>query len=197
VLKQLNIVSGVVDKAAQADRMWEKLLELALFVRSAGRHRKPSEILKTFIKSSGEEQAKLSKSEREKLQDAFTFLGKAYKTSNLGTTRLATDQTHFYTMVTTLLSTDLLATVEHSVLTENLVRLAKIIEGKESITDEHMERDVKHYLSLSSEKTTDATRRKDRQEDFVKLLAMLAGDSTPKNQEQSPIVFPEPGESSG
>jgi hypothetical protein len=50
VLKHLKIVSTVQNKTVQADRMWEKLLELALFVRSSGTHRKPTEILKSFIK---------------------------------------------------------------------------------------------------------------------------------------------------
>jgi len=50
VLKRLNIITSVTDTAVQADRMWERLLELALFARSGGKHRKPSEILKTFIK---------------------------------------------------------------------------------------------------------------------------------------------------
>ena len=66
VLKRLKIISSVSDKTVQADRMWEKLLELALFVRSGGAHRKPTEILKSFIKKP-EVPAKLTKPERAAL----------------------------------------------------------------------------------------------------------------------------------
>src|ERR1700722_7118597 len=50
VLKHLRIVSRVGDRSARVDRMWQKVVELALFVRSGGVHRKPAEILKSFIK---------------------------------------------------------------------------------------------------------------------------------------------------
>lgn len=100
VLKRLNIVSSVADKTVQADRMWEKLLELALFVRSNGTHRKPTEILKSFIKKP-DVPAKLSKRERKALTKTFTFLKSAYgKSKSLEASRLAMDQTHFYTMAT-------------------------------------------------------------------------------------------------
>jgi hypothetical protein len=59
VLKRLQIVASVSDPNAQADRMWEKLFEFALFVRSGGVHRKPTEILKTFIKTAGAEEPRL------------------------------------------------------------------------------------------------------------------------------------------
>jgi hypothetical protein len=90
VLKKLKIISSVIDPTVQADRMWEKLLELALFVRSNGTHRKPTEILKSFIKKP-DVPAKLSKDEKAKLTRTFDFLKTAYSKSNLATTRLGTD----------------------------------------------------------------------------------------------------------
>lgn len=131
VLKRLNIISGVADAAAQADRMWEKLLELALFIRSNGRHRKPSEILKTFIKSADTKQEKLSKEEKRKLTNTFTFLERAYRNSDIASGRLATDQTHFYIVASSLLSGDLLTAFTEDVLVRKLAKFARLVDGKD------------------------------------------------------------------
>ncbi|MBA3948418.1 MAG: hypothetical protein H0X44_00540 [Acidobacteria bacterium] len=55
VLKQLRIVSRVEDPNAKVDRMWERMTEVALFVRT-GRHRSPADVLKGFIKAGTERQ---------------------------------------------------------------------------------------------------------------------------------------------
>lgn len=128
VLKRLNIISSVADSGAQADRMWEKLLELALLVRSGGRHRKPSEILKTFIKSADTKQDKLSKDEKKKLVHTFAFLERAYKVPEIVNSRLATDQTHFYILAAALLMGDLLAEFKENVLVEKIAKFSMLIE---------------------------------------------------------------------
>lgn len=172
VLKKLQIIGSVSDPDAQADRMWEKLFELALFVRSGGVHRKPTEILKTFIKTANVEEKKLTKAERSKLTKAFTFLRSAYATSGLSSTRLATDQTHFYTMITSLLdgawpsvaNTD----ADASKLVKKLVAFGKLIAAKSPSNE-----DVQQYLQLASKQTTDAEKRKDRQKLFVDIINSL------------------------
>jgi hypothetical protein len=177
VLKRLNIISTVPDKTIQADRMWEKLLELALFVRSNGMHRKPTEILKSFIKKP-DVPAKLKKKERAALTDTFTFLRTAYKASpRLGGSRLATDQTHFYTLATSLLSTNLLSTYAEDDLIEKLTKFAILVDKSydptKPVPDKPLEQAIAKYMALSTEKTTDATRRKDRQVELVKALGLL------------------------
>lgn len=173
VLKRLNIISGIANRTVQADRMWEKLLELALFVRSGGNHRKPTEILKSFIKKP-DIPAKLSSSERSSLTRTFAFLKTAYnKSQSLEKSRLATDQTHFYTMATALLNSDILGRIDESTLIQRITRFASLIEkpyDPQKTPQDDLERSVAKYLSLSSEKTTDATRRKERQVEFVKAI---------------------------
>ncbi|MGA7079135.1 MAG: DUF262 domain-containing protein [Terriglobales bacterium] len=176
VLKKLNIVASVHDTSAQADRMWEKLLELALFVRSCGRHRKPSEILKTFIKSVDVKHDRLAKTERAKLTAVFSFLHAAYNNSALGSTRLATDQTHFYIMATSLLCSDLLTRFEHDLLTRKLIKFVTLLEDFTPVEPEEMTpltEALSRYRSLSTEKTTDAVRRKERQQEFIKAIDLL------------------------
>lgn len=175
VLKRLNIVSSVSDAAAQADRMWEKLLELALFVRSDGRHRKPSEILKTFIKSAESKQTKLTKDEKNKLSGVFMFLQDAYKACDLGQSRLAADQTHFYILATSLLNSDLLTRFDVTVLTCKLCAFARLIDGKDDATlyGKEIEQAISSYLTLSTEKTTDAARRKNRMQEFIQAIKLL------------------------
>lgn len=175
VLKRLKIVSGVADRTVQADRMWEKLLELALFVRSNGTHRKPTEILKSFIKKP-DVPAKLSAKERSALTKVFTFLKRAYKTPKLVDSRLATDQTHFYTMVTSLLSSDLLKHYSEDALTARLVKFSNLIEKPHDphiFSTDPLEQAIAKYRELSTEKTTDAVRRKDRQQEFIKAIDLL------------------------
>jgi len=176
VLKRLHIISGVANKTVQADRMWEKLLELALFVRSGGNHRKPTEILKSFIKKP-DIPAKLSSSERSTLTKAFTFMKRAYGTSpSLEKSRLATDQTHFYTMATALLGSDLLGRIDEPNLIQKITKFALLIEkpyDPQTAPKDELEKAIRKYLSLSGEKTTDATRRKERQAEFVKALDLM------------------------
>ena len=176
VLKRLKIVSSVADKTVQADRMWEKLLELALFVRSNGTHRKPTEILKSFIKKPDVPE-KLKKRERVVLTRAFNFLKSAYgKSLPLATSRLATDQTHFYTMATALLSGDLFGRFDESGLTAKLAKFASLIEKapeSKATPMSALDKSISRYRELSTEKTTDATRRKERQQELIKALDLL------------------------
>lgn len=157
--------------------MWEKLLELALFVRSNGTHRKPTEILKSFIKKP-EIPAKLKNKERAALTRAFTFLRTAYKQSpRLGSSRLATDQTHFYTLATSLLSSGLLDAYQENDLIAKLTNFAILVDKSydptKPISDKPLDQAIAKYMALSTEKTTDATRRKDRQVELVKALGLL------------------------
>jgi hypothetical protein len=168
VLKKLQIIASVSDPDAQADRMWERLFELALFVRSGGAHRKPTEILKTFIKTPGAEEKRLSPGEKATLTNAFKFLRDAYAKSDLGSTRLATDQTHFYVMATSLLTEGFLGSADRQKLVKQLVAFGKLI-GAKSTTNV----DVQRYLALSSKQTTDAEKRKDRQKLFVEIVGTL------------------------
>jgi hypothetical protein len=175
VLKRLKIVSTIANKTVQADRMWEKLLELALFVRSGGSHRKPTEILKSFIKKP-DVPTKLSKAERATLTRTFEFLKAAYTAfPTLEESRLATDQTHFYTVATSLLNSDLLDTINEAKLIDRIAKFAGLIEKPVPVdkAQTELERAVSRYVMLSSEKTTDATRRKDRQVEFVKAIGLL------------------------
>ena len=175
VLKRLQVVTSVSDVNAQADRMWQRLFELALFVRSEGQHRKPTEILKNLIKAPGDKEPKLSNPERAKLTTVFTFLRDAYRTSVLRDTRLATDQTHFYIMATSLLDSDLLTRFGKQELTDKLVKFGKIIEEKTPIPKgSTLKKAIKGYRDISAKQTTDVSRRKDRQKNFIEAIELLS-----------------------
>lgn len=174
VLKKLNVISSVGDNSVQADRMWERLLELALFVRSEGKDRKPSEILKTFIKDSdSNEYYKLKREEKAVLRKTFAFLETAYKNAELRGSRLATDQTHFYTMVTALLNSDLIDRYQTADLTSKLVKFSKLLGHPTSGGHDPLSRAVDTYKNLSAEKTTDASRRKTRRQKLIEAVDLL------------------------
>jgi hypothetical protein len=172
VLKNLQVVAAIVGPNEQADRMWERLFELALFVRSGGKHRKPSEILKSFIKAPTVQQPKLRGEERKKLTKTFDFLASAYKTTELSRTRLATDQTHFYTMATSLLDSDLIAENSSQGLAEALVVFGNGIVGAPAIKGKTFAQLMDEYRDLSAKQTSDVSRRARRGDIFKEAIRM-------------------------
>jgi hypothetical protein len=172
VLKRLTIIDNLVDDNSQVDRMWERLLEIALFQRTKT-HRKPVEVLKSFI-SLRERQGRIKNKEVDPLRTVFRFLRGAYKHSELSQTPLATDQTHFYIMVTSLISSDLLAKIENEDLTDRLTMFGEMIIGRMPLPKNRTLRSmIRDYLELSTKQTTDASRRREREEKFVEIIRQL------------------------
>jgi len=98
------------------------------------------------------------------------LLRDAYSKTELSNTRLATDQTHFYTMVTALLDNtwDISTDASREKLVKRLVAFGKTI-GSRIVSNA----EVGRYLSLSSKQTTDAEKRKDRQKLFIDIVNNL------------------------
>lgn len=170
VLSKLDIVSRIITESSRIDKMWERLFEFALFCRS-GQHRKPVEILKEFIRSKKTDTVKLSPSELGRLNHAFKFIANGYRQVNLSRTRWATDQTHFYILVTSILN---IASSEPRLSPEMYPRLLEFDEflgGKQP--PKKVREDVKSYIGLSSKQTTDPAKRKDREALFVQILQGL------------------------
>jgi hypothetical protein len=127
VLKHLQVVENLRDANSKVDRMWELLVEIILFSRTR-KHRNPVEILKSFIRTGQEGQEKVSVSEQKKLRRLFRFFVKAYKDVMLSGTRLATNQIHFYTVITSVIGGGLLANYGEGDL---IRRLAEFGNSKE------------------------------------------------------------------
>jgi len=169
VLRRLSIVANMTDNNAAIDRIWERLLEVALFVRTL-EHRKPVEVLKRFIRAR-EPEAALTKAETRQLRNVFRFLRTAYKTK-LGEMRLATDQTHFYTMVTALIASDLMDLPQAS-LTKRLIAFGRVVDGGPLPNSKSLQRIFEQYLEISSKQTTDVSRRVERQRLFIQAIREL------------------------
>jgi uncharacterized protein DUF262 len=173
ILKTMNLIQKLADQKSQVDRMWERLLELVLFLRTK-KHRKPVEILKSFISKPDHPSPRLAAQEEKELRRIFVFLGTVYKTTPLATTRLATDQTHFYSMVTALIGGDLLGKIATDVLANKLVRFSNILEEKEILPEEHAAAEhIKEYRETSAKQTTDVSRRDERQKEFIAAIGAL------------------------
>ncbi len=172
VLKKLTLIAKIPDSNAKVDRMWERMLEVLSYVRT-GKHRQPVEILKSFIKTrdrSEKQNAKISKKENAQLRRTFKFLKTTYK-AGLSETPLGKDQTHFYTMITSIIANKLLDTFEHTDLQEKLVKLGQSIAtppkaGKASTL-------LGAYLDLSRKQTTHPSRREERNKKFMQLLESM------------------------
>jgi len=173
VLKKMQNIEYLPDGKSRVDRMWERLLEIVLFFRTR-QHRKPVEILKSFISVQDAPSPRLTPSEAKRLRDVFAFLESAYKSSALAKTRLATDQTHFYTMVTSLIGGDLLTHFENADLSRKLVAFAQMLEQPAAKPkDRPLAAAIRRYQDLSARQTTDVARRNERQKKFVEIISAL------------------------
>ncbi len=173
VLKKLKSVDGIADANARVDRMWERMLEIVLFSRT-GKHRPPAEILKGFIRIPDSPPKKVNAIEVAKLRRAFEFLEKAYKTSDLVSTPLAANQIHFYIVITSLLSKDLIQTFGEVELRRKLVSFGKMIDGSEPMHKSKMlTATIKKYLELSQKQTTHIGRREERTDKFIEAITAM------------------------
>jgi len=173
VLKALAQVSKVPDSNAKIDRIWERLLEVVSYVRTQ-KHRQPSEILKSFIKTRSEPdlkpEEKLTPKEMKALRKLFRFLKRAYR-AGLIDTPLATDQTYFYTMITSLISGKLLDKYDDSVLQNKLVEFASMLAAPAKRGS--LRKTFSEYMELSQKQTTHPGRRDERQKRFIEIIAAL------------------------
>ncbi len=179
VLKTLKLVAGITDANSKVDRMWERLLELVLFVQTH-QHRPPTEVLKGFITNTGATPMRRSTPrEVSVLRKVFKFLRSAYtKSSELSNSSLAVNQVHFYTMVTSLVESSLLADFDKDILVGKLVRFGRLIDKAEELPqdnphDKAMSKAIKKYVTESQTQTTHVGRRGERQKLFVTAINAL------------------------
>jgi hypothetical protein len=167
VLKRLKIVESAGAPNSKVDRMWERLLEFATFQRTRT-HRKPVDILKTFIGGAKSTNKKLSSTEQRELRKPFAFLNSAYRTPDLGKSRLATDQTYFYTAMTTLLNNPQLMDDESDLL-RKFEEIGKVLDEKRS-PPRHLRSTFKLLEAESRKQTTDTSKREVRERYFLKIV---------------------------
>lgn len=176
VLNKLQMMQNLQSPNSKVDRMWERLLEIVLFYRTK-KHRAPAQILKSFIRiRESDDKTKLSSKEKEQLKGTFGFLANLYQNTEFATSRFATDQTHFYTMITSLHFAGLLEPknkkpADIQGLKRKLVSFAKMIEGKGSRPV--VASSVKEYMARSQKQTTHIGQREDRQRLFLKIIDAL------------------------
>ena len=169
VLSRLNIICRLSDQNSRVDRMWERLTEIALFSREI-QHRAPAEILKSFINLDKNVNKRLTESELTKMRLAFGFLANAYRRSpELAKTRFATDQPQFYTLITTLLCTDLLERYANRELERRIITVAQVIDGTLAPPPK-LRRAIEDYRLASAKQTTHPGRRDTRQRVLLRAI---------------------------
>jgi hypothetical protein len=172
VLSALNIVNRYTDQNSQVNIMWERLTEIVLFSRSK-QHRAPSGILKAFINPGKTKNAVLNITEHNKLREAFGFVESMYRShTELKQMSLATDQPQFYTLITMLLSTDLLTEYEHAELQRRIVAAARVIDSVDPMPPS-FKRIVGDYRVAAAKQTTNPDRRQRRHTVLMRLIKEL------------------------
>lgn len=172
VFKKLDIVQRVTDPMNRTDIIWEKLFELALFT-TTGQHRKPVQILKEFIRKKGSADGtpKLPAYQIGLLRSVFSFVDKGYS-HGLAKTRLATDQTHFYTMMSVLINDAKKNQQQDPKLISKMIAFDGLLKNHRKAPAK-IKADVSRYLELSEKQTTDASKRSEREILFRDILASL------------------------
>ena len=173
VMKRLNIVGKLADKNSQVDRMWERLTEIALFSRSS-KHRAPADILKAFIKAGDELNKRMNGAELSKLRSVFDYLAAAYReVPEFMGSRFATDQPQFYTMVTLLLSSNMMNIFTPKEFANKLIAAREILDGLVDEPEGMEEEDISLYIDASTKQTTHPARREARQSILLKAIDEL------------------------
>jgi len=150
--------------------MWERLLEIVIFSITK-QHRKPVDILKEFIKRDGISNIhKLNRQQEKTLKKVFWLMSGAYRNNEYVNSKLATDATHFYTVATTLLASDLISRFETKILVGKLIRFSQMIVDKAEINKNS---NLKRYNALSEKHTTDISNRQERGDIFYNLIVKI------------------------
>ena len=169
VMGKLNIVSRQSDTNAQVNIMWERLTEIALYAKNK-QHRAPAEILKAFINPEKKANKILNSAQLEKMRSAFGFLEDAYRyVPGMAETKLATDQPQFYTLITSLLSTDLLDRYTGEELKKRIFAAAQMIDEK-TPAPSNLKRALGDYRVAAAKQTTHPARREKRETVLVRLI---------------------------
>jgi len=170
VLKRLQVIENVPAPNSKVDRMWERLLELALFVRHKT-HRKPVAILKEFITANKLKEHKLTSTEIKELRRVYRFLNSLRP--QLAESRLFTDQVPSYTLTTSLLRTGLLDIEGDASVTKKLKTFARLLDKDAPAPTKAVADLLRAYRDLSAKQTTDVSRRQQRDQKFIEILAQL------------------------
>lgn len=175
VLGRLEAIESVAGRNQKVDRIWERLVEIILFNRTKS-HRQQGQVLKAFIKSekASGDYAALTTQETREVARCFNFLDRCYKNTDLAKTRLARDIPHFYTMVTTLLSSNLLdadgAPPAYPNVQEKLLAFGKMLDSSAISSDKEIADAMREYKDAAAKQTTHPGRRKARQDNLLKIL---------------------------
>jgi hypothetical protein len=171
VLGKLSVVSKLSDQNSKVDRVWERMTEIALFAKTL-QHRAPAQILKSFINLDKEINERLDDAEESRLRAAFGFLAGAYRhNKELGKSKVATDQPQFYTLITTLISSDLLERYPHDELEKRIWGAATLLDESHGVrVPAGLRRTVGDYRSASEKQTTDSSKRDIRQRALIRII---------------------------
>ncbi len=171
VLKQLSLILKTADPKNKIDRIWQKLIELLIFA-STLKHTKPADILKEFI---SQKDKLLTKSVQpdvlKKVQSVFDFLWRLYTVKGLVQSPVAKDQTHFYTLFTSLYKHDLIKTLSAPALMDKIDKFSALLVDPKS--DVRFTSKMKKYLNFAGSHTTDPTRRLEREKLFLEIISKI------------------------
>jgi len=164
VTKKLRNVQAIQDPNFKVDKIWEHVLELALFSETSI-HRKPIEIIKGFINKKEFSGIIISSAAIRRLKRAFKLLNSVSRTAG-GSSPFFSDYAFFYTIATHLTRDGVVTHENEPSIKEKLVLLAKALGEK----PKNQTPTVKKFASLSKQHATDQSVREERENKLREIL---------------------------
>ncbi|MGA3288568.1 MAG: DUF262 domain-containing protein [Bacteroidota bacterium] len=164
VIKRLRDVQAVQDPNFKADKIWEHLLELALFCETSI-HRKPIDITKGFINKKEFTGIKLSSKTIKTLKRVFALLNSVSRRTP-GQSPFFSDYAYFYTIATHLTRDGVITQSNQLAIIEKLVLLAKALNDKPRSQSSA----VKRFASPSKQHSVELSVRDEREKRLKEIL---------------------------
>lgn len=168
VLMKLTAVENLKGTGSRLDHMWGLIVEIVSFMRTK-EHKSQAQVLSAFIKSKKSGEKPMSKQELRKIRTIFEFFEKAYKNPIIRDGKVAANQVHFYTVMTSIINENLMDIFSDEELERKLGEFSGILDKKSQVPNK-VKKEFDAYLDLSEKQTTHPGRRKDRQANFVKII---------------------------
>jgi hypothetical protein len=172
---KLKDISRIKENNQKVDRIWERLIDIILYVKS-GEHRKPNDILRTFLIQKIEATYKLNSADAAKITKACKFMNEIYNSAeNVKDSPLFTDYTHFYTALTSITGKNLLTQTDYESMKKKFISWGEILKRqrlpgwKKSI-----QTSFKTYREASLRQTSDRPQKLTREDQFLRILKMLS-----------------------
>jgi hypothetical protein len=171
--KYLRDIFNEKENNRKVDKIWEKLIDIIQYIKTSS-NKKPSEVLKTFLNQKATFDTKITLSEEKKLRRTCKFIGELAKGLNNEKNPLIYDYTHFYTLISLLVKSNLVNHSNKDAMLPKFIEFGHLLE-KKKIKDakKKIAQSYKQYRDASLQQTGDPSQREIRSRQMEYIIKNL------------------------